>query len=63
MTIAIKLAKKALRELWKEITIRNNFYMEKPMTWQESVTGDKFIAKTEQLKELADAMDEQLTYY
>lgn len=59
----IKKANSLLNQVNKEVSKREKYFLSKPESWQESVSGDKYSTRTDMLSELSQEMEAQLNNF
>jgi hypothetical protein len=59
----INRAKKLKKDIDKEASSREKIFLSKSVSWQESVTGDKYQVKTDCLREMSSMIDEALSAF
>jgi hypothetical protein len=63
----MKKIKAKIKSLKKEVDglvkVREQYFITKPESWQDSITGDRYDVKTGILRELSEALGEQLSNF
>ena len=57
----IKKQKSLLKAFQKEVKKREDYFLSKPATWQDSLTGDKYSTITEMLQSFVDDTEATLS--
>jgi phenylalanyl-tRNA synthetase alpha subunit len=55
-----KQQRQLLKAFRKEIHAREQYFLSKPETWQDSITGDRYSAKTEMLESFVEDIESTL---